>query len=419
MIDESKVVDVAVIGGGPAGATAATLVADAGYQVRLFEREQFPRFHIGESLMPETYHTFRRLGVLDQLKSSPYQKKLSVQFVNEEGKESQPFYFDDHNPHESSRTWQVVRSDFDRMLLENASRHGVDVRQGTRVLEVLFEGEQAVGVKVQDADGTKEEISARVVIDASGQSSLIAHRLKLREPDPILKKGSIWTYYEGAQRDSGRNEGATLVLSTQGKKGWFWYIPLHDDKVSVGVVSSFEELFQSDRGPPEEIFYQEVERCPAVKKRLESGRRVTGFMTTKDFSYYAKQLAGDGWVLVGDAFGFLDPIYSSGVFLALKSGEMAADAVVAGLQAGDVGGDRLGQWGHEFLQGMERMKRLVYTFYEGVSFGRFVRENPHLSGHLVDLLVGKLFDPHVDEIVEPLEAMRRQVRAESLQNAGS
>src|SRR5687768_1545385 len=146
---DSSVADVVVIGGGPAGSTVSTLIAQHGYKVRLFEREQFPRFHIGESLIPETYWVLKRLGMLEKMKASHFQQKFSVQFVNAAGKESAPFYFWDNRPHECSQTWQVIRSEFDSMMLENAREHGVEVNQGVRVREVLFEDEKAVGVKIQ------------------------------------------------------------------------------------------------------------------------------------------------------------------------------------------------------------------------------------------------------------------------------
>ncbi len=401
--------DVAVIGGGPAGATVATLVAQQGYRVELFERDEFPRFHIGESLMPETYWTFKRLGVLDQLKVSPYVRKFSVQFVNDTGKESQPFYFDEHKPHECSVTWQVLRSEFDHMLLENAKSSGVAVHQGARVREVLFDGERARGIRVQQGDGATRDVTAKVVVDASGQSTLISNRLKLREPDPLLRKGSIWTYYRGAQRDEGRDEGATLILHTEGKRGWFWYIPLPDDMVSVGVVSDFNKLF-AGRRDHEDIFNEQVDRCVAVKRRLAQGERAAEFRATKDFSYTSSQIAGDGWVLVGDAFGFLDPVYSSGVFLALKSGEWAADAIAEGLARDDVTAAQLGRWSDEYRRGLHRMRELVCAFYEGFSFGTFLRRYPEYRGHITDLLIGDLFKESVDEVFPPMNAMREEMR---------
>lgn len=396
--------DVIVIGGGPAGATASTLLAQHGLRVQLFEREKFPRFHIGESLIPETYWVLKRLNMLEKLKKTAHVRKYSVQFVNANGKLSAPFYFRDNKPHECSDTWQVVRSEFDLMMLNNAREHGVDAQEGVRVLDVLFEGDRAVGVKIQASDGVQREVRAKVVVDASGQSGLIQNKFKLRIWDPLLNKGAVWTYWEGAYRDTGRDEGATIVIQTPSKQGWFWYIPLHSNIVSVGVVAPFDYLFKG-RGSHEQIYTEEVEGCPNVKERVSAGKRVTGYFATKDYSYRSKEVAGNGWVLIGDAFGFLDPLYSSGVLLALKSGELAADAVAEGIKKNDVSAVQLGKWGPGFNQGVDRMRRLVCEYYDGFSFGKFVRNYPHLKGKVTDLLIGDLFTDAVDAVWEPMESL--------------
>jgi flavin-dependent dehydrogenase len=418
--------DVVVIGGGPAGSTCSTLLAQQGVKVTLFERERFPRFHIGESLIPETYWVLKRLNMLPKMQRSHFVKKYSVQFVNASGKLSAPFYFWDNKPHECSQTWQVVRSEFDQMMLDNAREHGVDVHEGVRVVDVRFERDgsapdsegRVVGVTIQE-NGSRRDIDATVVVDASGQAGLIQNRLRLRVWDPILNKGAIWTYWKGAYRDTGRDEGATMVLQTANRKGWFWYIPQHDDIVSVGVVAPFDYLFKngdaakavsdeasgSKAGSYEATYQDEVERCAAVKARIGSATRATGYFATKDYSYRATRVAGDGWVMIGDAWGFLDPLYSSGVLLALRSGELAADAIVGGLAAGDTSAARLGAWGPLFNQGVDRMRRLVCEYYDGFSFGQFVRRFPHLRNTVTDLLIGDLFTDRVDEVWQPMESL--------------
>src|SRR4029079_13037615 len=402
--------DVVVIGGGPAGSTVSTLLAQHGVKVELFERERFPRFHIGESLIPETYWVLKRLNMLPKMQASHFVKKYSVQFVNASGKLSAPFYFWDNKPHECSQTWQVARSEFDQMMLDNAREHGVTVHEGVRVLDVMFENQRAVGVTVRDEDGTRREVRAKVVVDASGQAGLIQNRLRLRVWDPVLNRGAIGPDWEGAYRDTGRDEGATMVRQTANRKGWFWYIPQHDNIVSVGVVAPFDYLFKN-RGPYEQTYEEEVERCAAVKQRVSSGRRVTGYFATKDYSYRATRVAGDGWVMIGDAWGFLDPLYSSGVLAALKCGEFAADAVVEGLKSGDTSGQQLGKWGPVFNEGVDRMRRLVCEYYDGFSFGAFVRKYPHLRGTITDLLIGALFTDRVDAVWGPMETLYRPGKA--------
>ena len=397
--------EVVVIGGGPAGATVAGLVAAAGRSVRVLERDRFPRYHIGESLIPETFWVLERLGMLPKLRGSPFVEKHSVQFVNEHGRLSEPFYFADYKPHVSAQTWQVTRAEFDRLLLDTARERGAQVSEGVRVLDVIFEGGRAVGVRAVDAAGREETVRADVVVDAAGQSCLIQDRLGLREWDPVLKKAAVWTYWKGARRDTGRDAGATLVLQTQGKTGWFWYIPLQDDVVSVGVVAPFDHLFRDRGRDPETIYFDEVARCPGVQPRIAGAERVGPFRVAKEYSYRSRQVAGDGWVLAGDAFGFLDPLYSSGILLALTSGALAADAIVTGLAAGDTSAERLGTWGPHYIAGMDRMRKLVCAFYDGLNFGSFVRRHGDMKGLITDVLIGDIFNPEIDRLWPAMDAM--------------
>jgi len=419
MVDNAPIeTDVVVVGGGPSGSATATLVAQKGYRVHLFERDHFPRFHIGESLIPHTYHILKRLNLLDEMRKSHFVKKHSVQFVSQHGKLSEPFYFAEHEQHECSQTWQVRRSEFDHMLINNARKHGVQVHEGTRVLEVIFEGTRAVGVMVKGEDGVTREVRAKVVVDAGGQASVLLDRLGLREWDPVLKKAAVWTYWKGAYRDLGRDEGATIVLQTKDKKGWFWYIPLHDDIISVGVVAAYDYLFvDRDTKDLEQIYFEEVSRCPGLQPRLEKAERCDIFRAQKEYSYRTKQAAGDGWVLVGDAFGFLDPLYSSGVLLALASAGFASDSITDALAANDPSEERLRRWEPNYIAGMDRMRRLVCEFYDGLNFGKLVRRNPDKKGLITDVLIGNIFKEEVDELWPLIDAMREDDRLQKLQES--
>ena len=396
--------DVIVMGGGPAGSTIASILAREGRSVVVFEKEEFPRHHIGESLMTDTYWTFQRMGILDKLKQSPFVRKYSVQFANDAGRESRPFYFFEAIHHESAVTWQVTRSVFDKLLLEHAGEQGATIYQGTAVKRVLFEGDQAKGVEVKMKDGTPQSFFARVVVDATGQSAMLSNKFRWRVRDPKLKKAVLYSYFKGAQREPDLNGGATLVLRTpKGSNGWFWYIPLENDITSVGIVADPEYLLK-DRGQDlGKIFHEEVEKCEACSRRVAEGTRVDKIYSILDYSYRSKKNAGDGFIIIGDAYGFLDPIYSSGVLLALKMAELAADAIHDAFRNDDFSAERLGQFQPILDQGIESMRKLVYAFYhEGFSFAQFLRKYPEQRVNVINLLIGGVFRDGVDDVYVPM-----------------
>jgi len=396
--------DVIVMGGGPAGSTVAGILAREGRKVVLFEKERFPRHHIGESLMTDTYFTFQRLGLLEKLKQSPFMRKYSVQFANPAGKESRPFYFFEANHHESAVTWQVTRSRFDLLLLEHAAEQGATVYQETQIKRVLFDGDRAYGVEARLPDGSLQQFQAPVVVDATGQTAMLSNKFGWRVRDPQLKKAVLYTYFKGAHREPDLNGGATLVLRTPlGSNGWFWYIPQENDITSVGVVADPEYLVK-DRGQDlAKIFFEEVEKVEAVRRRVAGAERTDKIYSILDYSYRSRNFAGDGFILIGDAYGFLDPIYSSGVLLALKMAELAADSIHDAFNNNDFSGARLGQFQAKLDRGIESMRKLVYAFYnEGFSFSQFLHKNPDQRVNIINLLMGDVFKEGVDDIYGPM-----------------
>ncbi|HWO01161.1 MAG TPA: NAD(P)/FAD-dependent oxidoreductase [Blastocatellia bacterium] len=396
--------DVIVMGGGPAGSTVASILAREGRSVALFEKEQFPRHHIGESLMTDTFWTFQRMGFLDKLKQSKFVSKYSVQFANAAGRESRPFYFFEANHHESAVTWQVTRAVFDQMLIEHAEEQGATVYQKTPVKRVIFEAGRACGVEAQMQDGSVRRFNAQVVVDATGQSAMLSNKFQWRVRDPKLRKAVLYSYFKGAHREPDLNGGATLVLRTQpGSGGWFWYIPLEDDITSVGIVADPDYLVK-DRGKDlAKIFHEEIERCESCRKRVEGAERVDKIYSILDYSYRSKQCSGDGFILIGDAYGFLDPIYSSGVLLALKMADLAADAIHDAFKNNDFSGERLGQFQSKLDNGIESMRKLVHAFYsDGFSFAKFLQKYPEQRVNIINLLIGDVFREGVDQVYGPM-----------------
>ncbi len=398
--------DIIVIGAGPAGCAAAAVAARHGLTTLLLERDSEPRFKIGESLMPETYWAFERMGALESMKNSEFVPKHSVQFYARSGKASAPFYFREERDHESAQTWQVLRSSFDQLLLENSAEQGAECRRGAAVKEILFDGEQVTGVEVELEGSQRSRLGCRVLIDASGQSTLLGRRFDLGKVDYGFRHASIFTHYKGARRDQGRDEGATLILQTvPDGNSWFWYIPLPDDVVSVGVVGDAQYLKRPGNSP-EDTFLEEVEKCPEIRERISHGERCRPIEVLRDFSYRFERMAGDGWQLIGDAFSFIDPVYSSGVFLALHSGVMAADAAAHSIAVGDLSAQSLGAFEPRLRRAIAPILGLVRAFYEPeFSFGRFLKEFPQHQTSVTRILIGDVFEYDFDPMFRDMAQM--------------
>ncbi|MDP6538584.1 MAG: NAD(P)/FAD-dependent oxidoreductase [Planctomycetota bacterium] len=382
--------DVVVVGAGPAGSAAATVLAEAGRDVVVLERERFPRYCLGESLIPHCWYPLERLGLADRLASTGFVvPKHSVQFVNTAGVRSKPFYFFQHSDHPAMLAWQVVRSHFDELLATNAAEKGARLLFETTATDLLRDDGRVVGVRARTADGTTFEVRAPATIDASGRRAFGQHSNRWREPDGKMRKVALWTYYKGAMRDPGRDEGATTIAYLP-EKGWFWYIPQTDDTVSVGIVADPEYLFRETR-EARAIFEREVETQPWIRDHLAVGTNLHLYQVTHDLSYRSRHCASDGLVLVGDAFSFLDPVFSAGVYLALQSGVLAADAVDAALDAGDVSAARFSPYGVRVCREIEAMRALVFAFYDpDFHFSTFLKAHPDLHHDLTDCLIGNL-----------------------------
>ena len=379
--------DVAVIGGGPGGAALATLLARAGHRCVIFEQARFPRYHIGESLIPQTHGIFERLGLLPQLRASAFPVKHSVRFVSAQGKESTPFYFSETIPGERARTWQVERRQFDCLMLDHARANGVEVHEQTGIEKVLFENKRAVGLQIVNDLGNRAEIGAKVVVDASGRACVIGRQLGLRHDLPELRKASVWGYFRGGLRLPGMDAGETTMFLIRGG-GWFWYIPLPDDVVSVGLVADPGYVF-AESDDMEAAFTREVTRCGPLSARLALAKRVGPVRGVRQLAYLNRQTCGNGWVMIGDARAFLDPIYSSGLYLALGSAELAAQCIDDGLRAGDVSAARLGRFEPALWKGVDVVRRLIHAFYDpNFSFPKFAERFPEHRAALIDCLVG-------------------------------
>jgi flavin-dependent dehydrogenase len=336
IVEEIDLYDVAIIGGGPAGSTAATLLAQAGRRVIVLEREKFPRFHIGESLLPFSVQTFDRLGVREKLDRA-FLPKFGGEIMAACGTRGVKFYFKDGFRSQRDRAYQVTRSDFDKLLLDHSRENGAEVREETEVIKVdfadeyvrLLVGTPRCGVRsAQRADPTTE-IRARYLLDCSGRQTTLGSLFNVKKTYDHLQKFSVFAHYENIDRLPGRD--ATLIRMVRGLDRWFWMIPLTETRTSIGVVMD-TATFRAAKLPPQAALEKFIAEQPLMTERMKNAIRVSPVYSAGDYSYRNLRLSGERWLMVGDAAGFIDPVFSSGVFLAIMSAEKAADTLDAVLR---------------------------------------------------------------------------------------
>ena len=353
--------DVVVIGGGPAGSTVATMLARKGVSVLLLERERFPRQHVGESLLPASIPVLEDLGVLAAVEQAGFLPKWGATMVW--GRERTPWswYFKETNrsyPH----SYQVWRPQFDQLLLDNSRAHGVEVRERCRVLEVLLEQGRVTGLRYRDDSGREDRVHASFIVDASGQAGVLSHQLGLRRWDSFFQNLAVYAYFAGAKRLPPPDDGNIFIESYP--QGWLWNIPLHTGWTSVGAVvdSALGQEGIAQQGP-EGFLKEQIAQAPHMADMLAGVQLVSEPFVVRDWSYLCDRVAGDGYVLVGDAACFIDPLFSSGVHLALMSGVLAAAYVTTVLKDSSMAEPAAQVYQDLYYQEYQHFRELAKLFY--------------------------------------------------------
>lgn len=352
--------DVAVAGGGPAGCAAAIALAMRGRRVALYERDAFPRFHIGESLLASANACFEQLGVATLVRAQGFPEKWGATLLTHDGASGRPVDFSSAPEVPRPQTFQVCRGKLDHLLLERARAAGVEVFERTRVEDCEL-APDGVTLRVADAAG-RREVQARALVDATGRSGLVAKKLDLRRDEPRLANIAIYAHFSGVPRQSGNRSGDIRIVARD-DAGWFWLIPIDERLTSVGVVLPAALYRRLEKGDPEAMLAAAIEDTPAVAELMAESRREWPVRVEKDFSYGATRYAGARWLLVGDAGSFLDPVFSSGVSIALESGLEAARELDRALSAGDLSAARFRSFERVQRRRFEVFRRFVLAFY--------------------------------------------------------
>jgi flavin-dependent dehydrogenase len=365
--------DVVVIGGGPGGASASGFLAKAGLRVALYEREEFPRFHVGESLMPATMLLLDQLGVRAEVEKAGFQTKLGAMFIDEIHDLTTTFYFLPGMPW-PQYTFQVPRAEFDTILLDHARRLGVHVHQPATVEATEFDRD---GVTVTSfADGARTKVRAAMVVDASGRASFMATRSGQRRRIPNLGKVAMFAHFRGAERLRGKEEGNIRVYIRE--DGWYWWIPLANDVTSVGSVVHARTA-RAWTGTAEGLFEDMLGRSRHMPRMLAKAERITPVRTEANFAYANTPVVGDRFVAVGDALTFVDPIFSGGVYIALRTGQLAAESILAAFRAGRFDARRFARYERATRRGVAPLFRFIHKYYEPAFLDMFMHPQDRLG----------------------------------------
>jgi flavin-dependent dehydrogenase len=382
--------DIAVIGGGPAGSTAAALLARRGYKVIALEKARHPRFHIGESLLPMNLPLFERLGVMDQVRAmGVFKPGADFEADNERGFNT--FAFNRAIGKSPPHAYQVLREDFDAMLYAHARKCGADTREGQEVLQVRQGGARDSRLEVRTEAGETYQIQARYVIDASGRDAFLSAKRRLRRKNPEHQSAAIFGHFRGVQFRSGEDAGNISIYRFD--HGWMWMIPLPGGVMSVGAVCRPDYLKQR-KGRTVEFLLETLQQNAALWNRMAAAELLGEVRVTGNYSYDSQCMGGPGWVLVGDAFAFLDPVFSSGVYLAMSGAEQAVQAIDIALREPKREMSQLRRLERRQRAGMKRFAFFIYRFNGPVmrDMFRHPRNTWQLEQGVISMLAGDLFD---------------------------
>ncbi len=392
--------DVLVIGGGPAGSTAAAMLARKGLRVLMLEKDVHPRFHIGESLLPANLPILERLGVLERVRALGV-LKLGADFPKEDGHVT--FHFRRALGQTPGYAFQVRRDQFDHALFEHARESGVDARDGCKVTSVAVGGIGAVTAEARVGDGRAFAVSARYLVDASGRDTVLGNALKLKRKNPKHQSAAIFAHFRGVERRAGEDQGNISIYRFE--HGWAWFIPLPDGLMSIGCVC-WPEYLKQRRGSAEAFLMQTLERMPGACERMRDAALEGEVRVTGNYSYACTRMAGPGWVMAGDAWAFVDPVFSSGVYLAMHGAMRAADLVDAVLREPAREAALQRAFDRRLRRGVRVFSWFIYRFNSPVMAGLFAQPRNvwRIEDGIVSMLAGDVFDDR--EVMKRVHAFK-------------